>query len=282
MDRRRGFTLIELLVVIAIIAILMAVLMPALTKAREQARAVNCLANQKSLAYAYIMYADENGGRICGGMARFGPINGVPPWVMPPLDYTGSGISEMPNGGVTMEQRFNGFREGAIFPYMKAGEAYHCPGDDRNTRGTSNGNDSSKLLYRSYALSDYMRATAPSDPKGLFDFKNPAQKMLFIEDIYDGGGGSLNHSVDAWSYQPFEQKLWDPLGVFHSDATTFSFMDGHALRRKWQDKRTIIYFTSRSEAASLGFGKGAVFNPPNEDLVWLDQHYPGKVRMAGL
>ena len=206
MDRRRGFTLIELLVVIAIIAILMAVLMPALTKAREQARAVNCLANQKSLALAYMMYADENGGRICGGMARYGPTKGVPPWVMPPLDYTASGISRM-TGAVTREQRLNGFREGAIFPYMQAPEAYHCPGDDRNTRGTSNGNDSSKLLYRSYALSDYMRATASSDPKGLFDFKNPAQTMLFIEDIYDGRVGSSNHSADSWAYPPFRQHI---------------------------------------------------------------------------
>ena len=122
-----------------------------------------------------------------------------------------------------------------------------------------------------------MQGTAPKDPKGLFEFKNPAQKMLFIEDIYDGRSG--NHSVDAWSYVPFDQKLWDPLGLFHSDGGTFSFMDGHAERKKWQDKRTIIYFTSRTDAASLGFGKGVTFNPQNEDLDWLDQHYPGKVRM---
>jgi len=284
MDRRRGFTLIELLVVIAIIAILMAVLMPALTKAREQARAVNCLANQKSLAYAYMMYADENGGRICGGMAYHPSqvTSGIPPWVMPPLDYTANGISEMRSGPVTREQRLNGFREGAIFPYMNAVEAYHCPGDNRHTQGTSFGNESAQLLYRSYALSDYMRGTGPQDPKGLSEFKNPAQKMLFIEDIYDGGGTSTNHSVHAWSYKPFEHMLWDPLGLFHSDGGTFSFMDGHVERKKWQDKRTIIYFTSRTEAARLGFGKNVVFNPHNEDLDWLDQHYPGKVRMEGL
>jgi hypothetical protein len=33
---------------------------------------------------------------------------------------------------------------------------------------------------------------------------------------------------------------------------------------------------SRSEAASLGFGKDQRFNPPNVDLDWLDTHYPGK------
>ena len=70
-----AFTLIELLVVIAVIAILMAVLVPALKIAREQARGVSCLSNQRSLAQAYIMYADENGGSICGGWAAFAPVN---------------------------------------------------------------------------------------------------------------------------------------------------------------------------------------------------------------
>lgn len=64
---RRGFTLIELLVVIAIIALLMAVLMPALNIAREQARGIVCLANQKQLAAAYIMYASENEARCVVG-----------------------------------------------------------------------------------------------------------------------------------------------------------------------------------------------------------------------
>jgi prepilin-type N-terminal cleavage/methylation domain-containing protein len=67
----RAFTLIELLVVIAIIAILMAVLMPALKIAREQARGVACLSNQRSLAQAYIMYCDENSGAMPAGWAAY-------------------------------------------------------------------------------------------------------------------------------------------------------------------------------------------------------------------
>ncbi len=42
----------------------------------------------------------------------------------------------------------------------------------------------------------------------------------------------------------------------------------------------IIYCMSRAEAAAGGFGKGQVFNPPNVDLDWLDEHYPGKTYQA--
>jgi len=279
MRKRSGFTLIELLVVIAIIAILMAILMPALSRVKEQARGVACMSNQKTMGLAYVMYADENDSSMCGGMARYAPTNGVPPWVMPPLEYQGVGnYDQMPQGAVTLQQRHNGLREGVLFPYIKDIGAYHCPGDDRIKQGTSNGRQLQHLLYRSYSLSDYLKATAPRDPKKITDFTSPATKLLFVEEIYDAPGA--NHNVDGWSYKPGENTLWDPLGLYHSDSCTFSFMDGHAEVKKWSDKRTLIYWRSRSEAASLGFGKNSQFNPPNEDLLWLDAHYPGKTRTA--
>jgi prepilin-type N-terminal cleavage/methylation domain-containing protein/prepilin-type processing-associated H-X9-DG protein len=275
---RSGFTLIELLVVIAIIAILMAVLVPALKIAREQARGVSCLSNQRSLAQAYIMYADENGGSIVGGWAQPNVVNRVPPWARPPLDYSGTSLVSMASGDVTIQQRYNGLMEGALFAYLKDVEVYHCPGDNRVRLGTSLGNRPAYCIYRSYSLPDYLRATEPKDPKKLFTFKEPANKMLFVEEIYDGSAGNFNH--DGWSYIPYNNTMWDPLGIFHSDACTFSFMDGHAERKKWQDKRTITYCISRAEAAAKGFGKGSKFNPPNVDLDWLDQHYPGKTTLG--
>src|SRR5260370_41013229 len=74
---RRGFTLVELLVVIGIIALLVSILLPALNKAREDAKRVRCLSNQRQLVMAWQMYAAESKGHLC--CSNTPPFSGLGP-----------------------------------------------------------------------------------------------------------------------------------------------------------------------------------------------------------
>lgn len=64
LQRFTGFTLVELLVVISIIALLIALLLPALKKARQSAKAMQCLSNQRQIGIALGAYAAENSERL--------------------------------------------------------------------------------------------------------------------------------------------------------------------------------------------------------------------------
>jgi len=74
MMQKRGFTLIELLVVIAIIAILAAILFPVFAKAREKARQTSCLNNQRQIATALMLYAQDHDEMLPEAAVMWGAI----------------------------------------------------------------------------------------------------------------------------------------------------------------------------------------------------------------
>jgi prepilin-type N-terminal cleavage/methylation domain-containing protein/prepilin-type processing-associated H-X9-DG protein len=84
--RRRGFTLIELLVVISIIGLLTSILLPSLSRAKELAKEVKCLTNQRAVGMAIQMYASANDGRLPSSET----------WVEDVLSYLGGSLPANP------------------------------------------------------------------------------------------------------------------------------------------------------------------------------------------
>src|SRR4051812_7787192 len=78
---RRGFTLVELLVVIGIIALLISILLPSLAAAREQGNAIKCLSNVRQLSHAFIMYTNENKGKLPYPTASRGAGPRITDWI---------------------------------------------------------------------------------------------------------------------------------------------------------------------------------------------------------
>jgi prepilin-type N-terminal cleavage/methylation domain-containing protein/prepilin-type processing-associated H-X9-DG protein len=289
MKDRKAFTLIELLVVISIIALLISILMPALNKAREQAAGSVCLANQKSLMLAYIMYAGENDGRVVGGyVSESGDPFGFAcnyEWVCYPEDDAGN-AADVYGGGIvpTLQYRINGFRKGKLWKYLQTHEVYHCPGDNRERKGAVASGVSADMaylfLYRSYSLPDCLSAlpdaqasiwSSMANPiRKMNQVRNPSRRYSFVEDSYVSKADKLFcFNPGGWSFEPWASPIWrDPLAAFHNKGGTYSFFDGHAEMHHWVHPGTVEYSLNRLNT---------IPKPPiagNEDMKWLWLNWP--------
>lgn len=81
------FTLVELLVVIAVIAILASLMLPALNKARDVAKSINCINNEKQIGLLSMQYTNDYSDYIVPANARNPTSNNIVNnvWVGPEL-----------------------------------------------------------------------------------------------------------------------------------------------------------------------------------------------------
>jgi len=286
MHRRRGFTLIELLVVIAIIAILMAVLMPALNAAKKLAAGAACVGNQRSLLTGWIMYADDCDGWLINNQACYDTPEYRTPWVHRPKQADGGDLPDSPAPAIITDQdRFRGIQAGALWPYIKDVDVYHCPGDNRRSTQKP-----PRDCFRSYSIS-YAFGHDPIGDHGyrpyrkMSEVKRAPLYYVFVEEEHNGsrygeneGGwhlpcaGALNDldNPSSWTF-------YDPLASYHVKSSTFGFADGHAERHKWMDKRTLQFITTNSDDPSSHSGITTT-SPGNEDLQWLLEHFVARSR----
>ena len=228
--RNRGFTLIELLVVIAIIAVLMAVLMPALSRAREQGKRAVCLNNTKQLQFAWMMYADDNDGRMINGEAGFDRPD-EPAWV-DQIFHQNYGAGEQLPLPIQIER----IKSGAMWTYVSNLASYKCPtgrrgetvtymlvdaANGRNSgRNVMNGNKSIRVGKTVLWLKKVTDIVSPS----------PALRMIFIDEGWATPDSFATHYTRA--------SWWDDAPSRHGAGTVVSWADGHVSHLKWKSTET--------------------------------------------
>jgi len=212
MKRRSGFTLIELLVVIAIIAILAAILFPVFARAREKARQTSCLSNQKQIALALLMYAQDYDDSFYGMWWGYGSPNSL--------------------ARIYLE------------PYIQNAQIWRCPSSPvlwyyyyNYTTGALE-----QRTPMSYCLSEmhlyYLTHTYGCNC-GLGMYPNPAGTILFAETLDSGGGYA---SWYTWYRLIPGAPTWLGCATPHNDGANVSFVDGHA---KWLPGAALDYGVAR-------------------------------------
>ncbi|WDE96923.1 type II secretion system protein [Lentisphaera profundi] len=204
----KKFTLIELLVVVAIIGTLASLLLPVLGQARKTALATSCLNSNKQVAFAMIMFREDNDGAIAYGYSSLRKFQ--------------SGVDTYLGGNALPGE------DASVFYNNASPTWYACPSTalDAENRieatdyGMAHINNYQSLIGRKVTqindsanamlLMDTLKTDDPSIKVGRYEIS------VYSEDKYNKGSGLF--------YNNFKH---------NKQRASYTFVDGHGELIKW-------------------------------------------------
>lgn len=260
----RAFQIKDLICLVGVIGLLAVVQVSSLAGGRDGSQAEQCRNNLRRLTQAWLMYSDDNAGRLV-------PNHGSNPnsvrgtWVAGWLDWTSSFDNINTDYLVASEKTG---KYGLLGPYVQRDvSVFRCPSDASTVQ--IGGRYYNRV--RTVSMNNWMGGDAYCGQAQFYtEFRNqseishPSQRWVIAKEL----PGAIN---DSWfPVRMHQEYVVDYPAALHGGGDWFSFADGRVEFRRWVDSRTTISWFP-GDLIMLN-----VPSPGNPDMAWLRERTTDK------